>query len=101
MVAAHDPVGAEGTQDAANDNASADDSTALPANATSVSEMTPGTYPPDPPYIAEEAPNRSSGAARVFCDIPDGLAVTGAEVEICETYLEQLIGGIIANDNEP
>jgi hypothetical protein len=101
MVAAHDPVGRKGLHDAANDNVSADDSTASPANATAMVEVSPGTNPPDPSYIAEEAPHKASSSARVFCDIPDGLEVPGAEIEICETYLEQLIGGIIANDNEP
>ena len=64
-------------------------------------DTSPGTYPGDEPYIIRELRQSARPPVRVFCDLPEGLAVTGAEVEICETYLTQLIGGIIANDNDP
>jgi hypothetical protein len=35
---------------------------------------------------------------RVFCDFSDGIAVTIGEVELFETYLADLISGMIAND---
>ncbi|HUZ74509.1 MAG TPA: hypothetical protein VMU87_16110 [Stellaceae bacterium] len=77
------------------------DASAAPAIATAAPDTSLRTYPPDPPNIAGETPQMARPLTRVFCDIPEGLGVTGAEVEICEAYLAQLIGGIISNDNEP
>jgi hypothetical protein len=54
----------------------------------------------DGAYVNRVSQIAPRGVVRVFCDIPNGLAVTGIEVDLCETYLSTLIAGIIANDND-
>lgn len=101
MVAAHDPTERGGPHGAANDNAPADGIPARLASPEMAADASPETHPADDPHVVRKLRQSARPPVRVFCDLPEGLAVTGAEVEIFETYLTQLIGGIIANDNEP
>ena len=43
---------------------------------------------------------RMKALTRVFCDFSDEIAVTIGEVELFETYLADLISGMIANDTD-
>jgi hypothetical protein len=56
-----------------------------------------GTHSPAGSYIARGS---SNALTRVFCDFPDGIAITIGEVELFETYLADLISGMIANDTD-